>query len=533
MISPFDDLDGDLRAAFARYERALMANDLAELDAAFADGPRTIRGDASTALVGHDAIAEFRAGRAGAPARSLVRVYVRRLGPDAAVIVAETRRADGTHGIQTQVWERGLGPWEVTVAHVSGGAPPARGADVVPDQSIWRVAPGDRPLAVGGAGPLRGARVAVKDLFAVAGQAVGAGNPAWLAAAPVESGHAAAVAALLSAGADITGIAATDELAFSLSGVNIHYGTTPNPLASQRISGGSSSGPAAAVAAGLADIGLGTDTAGSIRVPASYCGLYGVRTTHGAVARDGLVGLAPSFDAVGVLTRDPDLLARAAAALLPVRQGHPVTAVLVAPELTELLEPAARESFSAAVQALTLRDAATRGELPPPRAVSLDYPDGGGLDAVLAAFRTVQAAEAWRTHGEFVAGHPDALAPEVAARFRAGSHVDPAAESAARQLLDEMSARLRGLLPPGTVLALPSASSAAPRCDAPADAVETVRQNTLRLTCLASLAGLPALSLPMAVSGTLPIGVSLLAGPGEDATLLEFARTPFATGARV
>ncbi len=521
----FDDLDDDLRAAFAEYERALMANDVPALDAAFTGGPRTLRGDSGDMLIGHDAIAAFRAGRSGAPARTLLRVHARSLGPDARVIVAQTRRADGLCGIQTQVWERSGGRWAITVAHVSAAQPPATTPTSL-DDPIWRVAPGPEPLARGGDGPLANARVAVKDLLAVAGQAIGAGNPVWLSKAPIESRHAAAVDALLAAGADVTGIAVTDELAFSLSGSNAHYGVTPNPVAPQCISGGSSSGPAAAVAAGLADIGLGTDTAGSIRVPASYCGLYGLRTTHGVVDRGGLVGLAPSFDAVGLLTRDAGLLARAGAALLPPQSVEPITRVVVDAELVELLDPTARESFWAAVQALTLRGAASGFVLPPPVAVALTYPDSGGLDAVFAAFRTVQTAQAWETHREFLAAHPDALSREVAARFHAGRDIDSATEQSAQRLLDAMRTDLLRLLAPGTVLALPSTSSAAPRRDTDPALMESVRQATLRLNCLASLAGLPALSIPALRAGALPIGLCLLAAPGQDHSLLAFATDP-------
>ncbi|WP_051193289.1 AtzH-like domain-containing protein [Nocardia jiangxiensis] len=518
----FDDLDDDLRLAFAEYERALMANDVPALDAAFADGPRTLRGDSGDVLVGHDAIAAFRAGRGGAPARTLLQVHTRSLGPDARVIVAQTRRADGMCGIQTQVWERSGGRWAITVAHVSA-APTPVATPTSPDDPIWRVAPGPEPLARGGDGPLTNTRVAVKDLFAVAGQAIGAGNPVWLSEAPIESRHAAAVEALLAAGADVTGIAHTDELAFSLSGSNAHYGDTPNPVAPQCLSGGSSSGPAAAVAAGLADIGLGTDTAGSIRVPASYCGLYGLRTTHGVIDRTGLVGLAPSFDSVGLLTRDAGLLARAGAALLPPQSVEPITRVVVAAELVELLDPAARESFRAAVQALTLCGAASGTVLAPPVPGALTYPDSGGLDAVFTAFRTVQTAQAWDTHGELLTAHPDALSPEIAARFHAGRDIDSATRQSAQRLLDAMRAELLRSLPPGTVLALPSTSSAAPRRDTDPALLESVRQKTLRLTCLASLAGLPALSIPAVRADTRPIGLCLVAAPGQDHSLLAFA----------
>lgn len=171
------------------------------------------------------------------------------------------------------------------------------------DTAVWRER--GNPLVAGsGSGPLHGVRLAVKDVHAVAGHRLGAGNPAWLAEAEPQRAHSWAVGALLAAGADVTGIARTDEFAYSLNGTNAHYGTPPNPAAPGRVPGGSSGGPAAAVALGQADAGLGSDTAGSIRVPASYCGLHGLRPTHGAVPATGMLPLAPSFDTVAWLARD-------------------------------------------------------------------------------------------------------------------------------------------------------------------------------------------------------------------------------------
>ncbi|GAB3171285.1 hypothetical protein GCM10027059_39280 [Myceligenerans halotolerans] len=188
------------------------------------------------------------------------------------------------------------------------------------DTSVWRVLGDDGGALVAptASGVLDGETVAVKDLFAVAGQRVGAGNPAWLAEAPVETAHAPAVARLLEAGASVAGIARTEEFAWSLTGANAHYGTPPNPAAPGRISGGSTSGPATAVAGGEVSIGLGTDTSGSIRVPAAYQGLWGFRPTHGAISGEGVLPLAPSFDTVGWLSRDPGLLARVGDVLLPL-----------------------------------------------------------------------------------------------------------------------------------------------------------------------------------------------------------------------
>ncbi|WP_345714344.1 amidase family protein, partial [Kineococcus glutinatus] len=151
----------------------------------------------------------------------------------------------------------------------------------------------------------------------VAGHPVGAGVPAWLATAAPEPAHAAALQVLLDAGAVVAGIAQTDELAFSVMGRNGTWGAPPNPAAPGHLPGGSTSGPAAAVAAGAADLGLGTDTAGSLRVPGSWCGLHALRPTHGAVPVAGVLPLAPSFDTVGLLARCPQLLRAAGDELLP------------------------------------------------------------------------------------------------------------------------------------------------------------------------------------------------------------------------
>ena len=220
------------------------------------------------------------------------------------------------------------------------------------DRSIWRLL--GSPLVAGAAsGPLRGESVAVKDLFEVAGFAVGAGNPAYLAESRPAATTAPAAASLLAAGADVLGIAQTDEFAYSIAGRNSHYGAPVNVASPGSIPGGSSSGPASAVASGQASIGLGTDTAGSIRVPASYQGLWGLRATHGAIDTSGLLPLAPSFDAVGWLIRSPGVLVRAAAASLDdARQVHIPAEVAIAPATQAEISPGVRDAFSTSVERL-------------------------------------------------------------------------------------------------------------------------------------------------------------------------------------
>ncbi len=153
-------------------------------------------------------------------------------------------------------------------------------------------------------GPLHGLTFAAKDNYQVAGFACCAGNPDWLRTHPPADSTAPAICMLLDAGARLVGKTILDELAYSVAGENIHYGAPINPRAPGRTTGGSSCGSAAAVAGGLVDFALGSDTGGSVRVPASFCGLFGIRPTHGVVPVSGLVPHVPSADTVGWFARD-------------------------------------------------------------------------------------------------------------------------------------------------------------------------------------------------------------------------------------
>jgi Asp-tRNA(Asn)/Glu-tRNA(Gln) amidotransferase A subunit family amidase len=501
---------GELEAllgAFRGYEAALMSNDIAVLDGSFAPGADTLRGDANGLLVGHERIAAFRGLRGGVARRRIVELHVRVVAPDAALLVSVSAFDAGGTGLQTQLWQRSpAGTWTIGAAHVTG-APPAL------NRSVWRVA--GAPLVPASApGPLAGMTVAVKDLFDVAGYAVGAGNPVFLAEAGRASVDADAVAALRGAGAAVQGIAQTDEFAYSIAGRNVHYGTAPNPAVPGAIPGGSSSGPATAVSLGQATIGLATDTAGSIRVPASYQGLWGLRTTHGAVSTRGLLPLAPSFDTVGWLTRDAATLRAAAAASLA--PGADAVAVLpatfvVAPELLEGCDPEVAAAFEAFVGGLA-------GEV--------ERVELGGLDAVFAAFRTVQGAEAWRADGAWVAAHPGAVGDDVAERFEVAAAITPGQEIEAREVLRQARERFDAALG-GRVLLLPSASSAAPPLDASAAAIAAVRAATLRMTAVAGTGGYPAVSAPLlrvpAPGGSAPLGLCLVGPRGSDLALIDLA----------
>jgi amidase len=502
-------------AAFWDYERALADDDLTALDDAFVDDPGALRGDAAGLLVGHEQISAFRGARGGAPRRTIRELHARVLGPDHVVLVAVNEPLAGGAGLVTQVWQNCPdGRWRIAVAQVAGPAPAA-------DPRIWRLV--GHPLVPASApGVLDGASVAVKDLFAVNGFAVGAGNPAYLAEAVPVTEHAAAVRTLLEAGAQIRGIARTDEFAFSIAGANTRYGTPPNPRAPLRLPGGSSNGPASAVAMGHADLGLGTDTAGSIRVPASYQGLWGLRTTHGAVSRDGLLALAPSFDTVGWLTRTPDLLARAAQVSLDPGTVPPAASgrFVVCPTLLEMAHPSVRAAFTAALDSWI-----RRGALPAPDRVELsDAPQ------TVAAFRTVQGAEAWREHGSWITKHPDCLAADIAARFAWAATITATQEAEARAVLARVRAQIDDALE-DSILLLPATPTAAPLRNADAAEIDAVRSATVTLTCLAAITGRPALSAPLLEADGAPLGLSLL-GP-RDADLDVIARGTALAAAQV
>lgn len=483
--------------AFWAYEKALMDNDLAELDRLFAPGPQTVRGDANGLLVGHDAISAYRRGRDGAPRRRLLSVQVHVVDDDSALVIAVTQPVSGGRGQQTQLWARLPSGWAVRAAHVSPPSPAIA-------TSTWRVV--GSPLLAGSAGgPLSGHSVAVKDLFALAGHPIGAGVPRYLAEAPVETRTAPAVQALLDAGASVTGIAQTDEFAYSIAGKNPHYGTPANPAVVGGIPGGSTSGPASAVATGQATIGLGTDTGGSIRVPASYTGLWGLRTTHGSIDRTGLLPLAPTFDTVGWLTRDAESLRSVASVLLPpgrsVEPRYAVAPLVAEPEVVDAMVELT-ETIGAEVVEL------------------------GDIDQLFETFRTVQAAEAWRSHGAWVTAHPGALGEAIAARFEFAAMITRSQEARAREDLAAARASIEAVLGE-RILLVPSASSVAPSATADDEQLERIRAATLRLTCIAGITGRPGLSVPLFAmerewsAVDLPVGLCLVGPRGTDLALID------------
>ncbi|KNZ32892.1 MAG: amidase [Methylibium sp. NZG] len=402
-------------------------------------------------------------------------------------------------------------------------------------------------------GPLSGLHFAVKDLFDVAGYPTGGGSPLVLAMSGIKTRTAPTVQRLLDAGARFVGKTVTDELAFSMNGQNAHFGSPINGAAPERISGGSSSGSASAVSNRLCDFALGTDTGGSVRAPASHCGLVGLRPTHGRVSLQGAMDLSPSFDTCGWFARDVATFARVADVLLgadtaalrwadrhavrdTVKQvasqapthdaanaatgtsrasptaGAPLR-LLWPTDLWTQLAPAAEPTARAAAE----RVQALLGPATPVDVV-LD-----SFDAMYWNFRYLQGCEAWRTHGAMIERHAPPLGPGVAERFAFGRAVTDAQVADATAFRARFTAHLDATLGADGVLLLPTMPDIAPLTSATDSALEDYRNRAIRLLCAAGLAGTPQLSLPLAGRDGAPMGLSLLGPRGSDRSLVALA----------
>ncbi len=364
-------------------------------------------------------------------------------------------------------------------------------------------------------GPLAGLNFAAKDLFDVAGHVTGGGNPDWPRGRPLPIRHAWAVQRLLDAGATLIGKTVTDEVSLGILGENPFDGTPRNPRAPGRVPGGSSSGSAVAVAAGLCDTALGTDTGGSVRVPASFCGLYGIRPTHGRIDVTGMMSQAPTSDTTGWFARDADTFARVAAAMLG--EAIPTelpTRLIIATDAFAIADAPAAAALQPLVDRLgrLIGDVVEETMAPP------------GLVAWANAQRTLQPAEAWQTFKDWI----DAVNPRfqfsVARNLTLAATIGATERTRAAAVRDAACARMRKLLSPGTILCQPTTPFPAPLCGQSVSTLEPLRERITRLCCHGGLTGVPQVAIPGSAVDGLPIGLSIIGGPGTDATLVAVAQ---------
>jgi len=401
------------------------------------------------------------------------------------------------------------------------------------------------PVANAQSGPLAGLTLAVKDIFDVAGYPSGWGNPVWLAQAPIAAASNSAIQAMLDSGAAFVGKTQTEELAFSMIGQNVHFPHPVNPAAPGRVTGGSSSGSAAAVAGGLADIASGSDTGGSIRAPASFCGLVGLRMTHGAIPLDHTMPLAPSFDTFGWFARDMETYRKVARVLLgpdaphpyplPVKDGERGTPTLTppSPRLSRgegkgegqfsLTRPLALPVLDTlVVSACASEYRRMRDHLADIVGQPVNTPAPlFSLDDLYWMIRRLQGREAWESHGQWIESGDRKLGKATYDRFAFGKGVsaaDVAADTASR---GQFCTWLGDVLGDDGFIVMPTVTDIAPRSDATAEDFATFREASIRLLCWSGLSGFPQLTLPLGAVEGAPFGISLLGPAGSDLALLE------------
>ena len=370
-------------------------------------------------------------------------------------------------------------------------------------------------------GPLAGLTFAAKDLFDVAGLPTGGGNPDWPGADAPADRHAWAVETLLEAGAALIGKTVTDEVSLGIFGESAFYGTPVNPAAPDRVPGGSSSGSASAVASGLCDTALGSDTGGSVRVPSSFCGLYGIRPTWGRLDLRGMMPQAPSSDTTGWFARDAETFARVSAVLLQeaIPEALP-SRLLVAVDAFGFADGEVAEALGPTVERLGgIVGASEEVTMAPP-----------GLSAWARAQRTLQPWEAWLTFRDWLDRRNPRMAYSVARNLVRGADIAEADRLWASMLRAEARARLTHMLPPGTVLCLPTTPFPAPPKGLSISEQEVLRTRISVLASHGGLTGVPQVNLPGAAVDGLPVGLSILGGHGTDASLVALAlameRTP-------
>ncbi|AEJ39540.1 glutamyl-tRNA(Gln) amidotransferase subunit A [Sulfobacillus acidophilus TPY] len=369
-------------------------------------------------------------------------------------------------------------------------------------------------------GPLSGTRFAAKDVFAVKGYPTSGGNPDWFRTHPPETTTAPAILALLKAGAALDGKTHTDELMYGLNGENVHYGTPVNPKAPDRIPGGSSSGSAVAVSAGMVDFAIGTDTGGSVRIPASYTGIFGMRPTVGRTTLTGVIPLSQTFDTVGWFSRDPGLLALVGSVLL---SGHSRPAqfrrVIIASDAWALMEPPYRPMLQSWVDRIVQRFEQVEEEPIAPE----------GLDQWAQGFRVIQGYDIWQNFGEWITHTKPRFGPGFRERFAWTATITVEERdmwNAKRQIWQSNLAERLGT---DTIILLPTAPGPAPQRNTPLPILNAFRDRVLQLTAIAGLGGLPQISLPGVVSPEgYPLGLSVIGGSGTDEALMEWVQQQMA-----
>ncbi|KAL3750167.1 hypothetical protein ACJRO7_011188 [Eucalyptus globulus] len=391
--------------------------------------------------------------------------------------------------------------------------------------------------------PLAGLTFAVKDIFDIEGHVTGFGNPDWARTHAPASSTAPAVLNVLKAGATCVGKTVMDEMAYSINGENKHYGTPRNPCAPDRVPGGSSSGSAVAVGAMLADFSLGSDTGGSVRVPASYCGILGFRPSHNAISTVGVIPMAQAFDTVGWFAREPSILKQVGRVLLELPDADPnrPSQIIIPRDCFQLLDiPSERltQAFVRSVEKLfggdiikhTVLGDYVRDNVPALSSflcqINEDQVDNiPSLAALSSAMRLLQRYEFKNNHKDWVSAVKPDLGPGISERVREALQTTEENIDICQSVKKELHSALTSLLGDFGILAIPTVPGPPPKLQTDASSLEVFRAKAFSLLSIAGVSGFCQVSIPMGLHDNLPISISLLAKHGADGFLLDLVET--------
>jgi len=377
--------------------------------------------------------------------------------------------------------------------------------------------PHSPPVIKGAAsGPLQGLTFSVKDLYDIAGYKTGNGNPTWLENHGTATNTAKIIQSCLNSGATMIGKVICDEFFYSFIGENYHYGTPINSAAPDKIPGGSSSGSAASVAAGICDFSLGSDTGGSVRIPAAFCSLYGLRPTYGRLNLSGATAMAPSFDTAGWFARNPDVFSRVGNVLL---DNHSVKAKINNVRIAEFAFNFSDDEVSNPLREWLESDQCNLSLNNPVK----ELPGEITLDKAREAFRIIQAREIWQTFGSWIEKSNPNFGPGVKERMDIAKNIRDTDKDIQNSYKNKISTVLKENIPPGTVLLSPVTASLPVDVNTDPEFLNTYRAKTLSLVCLASLSGLPQISIPVTHSNGMPVSLGVIGWAGGDEALLSFA----------
>lgn len=354
----------------------------------------------------------------------------------------------------------------------------------------------------------------IKDIFDIAGFSTAFGSPDWLNTHPIPDKTAPVVLDLIQNGATLVGKTHTDELTYSILGINAHYGTPINPVSPDRVPGGSSSGSAVAVAGKLVDFTIGSDTGGSVRAPASFCGIYGIRPTHGRISLENARPLAKSFDTLGWFARDPKILFKVGKSLLKKE-------VVSSYDGVEIILP--EQAWDIIPKDLRLSVLKKIHEIFANYKLTTSLPSALNLNSWAETFRTIQAGEIWQEHGAWASSHLENFGPGIKDRFLLASKINANAMLKAEEARKKIQSSL-DLMLSNKLLLIPTVANVAPLLNSTQTQLEEFRQKSFQLLCIAGLGGLPQITLPVITTSKGSFGVSLIGAKDTDMDLLSLVK---------